>query len=184
MKTQEMNIQLTNLTKHPRRSLLRLAAASAAGWVALVQPLRVDAANAGSDQAVVAPEFEGTWLETVTAKGDNLPPEAKHPFTALGTFARGGGMVGIAGNTAPTRGNTVFGTWTKTGPKQFACTFMGFYYDAKGVLENYVKVHETLRLGSDPDTYDGVSTIQLLDTKFSVIAQINGIIHGTRIHAQ
>ena len=37
---------------------------------------------------------------------------------------------------------------------------------------------------ADPDAYDGVATVQQLDTKFAVLGQFNATTHATRIRAE
>lgn len=181
MKLPETTTQ-TSVTKHPRRSILRIGAAALAGWFAALQTSPASAAPVAAENGVVAPELEGTWLETVTFHGENLPPEAQTPFPTFITFARGGGLLTISSSIAPTRGNMSFGSWKKVGNK-YVYTFMGFYYDAQGVLENYVKIVETLRFEKDGKSYNGEAKAQMFDVNMNLLGGAEATTHATRIMA-
>jgi hypothetical protein len=128
--------------------------------------------------AEVSSEIEGTWLATVTI------PDGPPPFPSLVTYARGGALIATDGSVAPALGNVYQGTWTKTGPHQFAFTFMGFQYDAAGVLTNYIRAHETLQLERSGNIYNGVTSLEFLDTNMNVIATASSTTHAVRIDAQ
>ena len=76
------------------------------------------------------------------------------------------------------------GTWTKTGPHEFAFTFLGFQHDANGIFTNYLRGRETLRLEPGGNAYNGVTTIDVLDTAQNVISTASATTHGTRVNAQ
>ena len=84
-------------------------------------------------------EIEGTWLGTITIP--DVPP-----FPSLVTYARGGALTVTDSSVAPALGNVYQGVWAETGPQKFAFTFMGFQYDAKGVLTGYIRAHEIVQL--------------------------------------
>ena len=111
----------------------------------------------------VAPELEGTWLATVTI------PDGPPPFPSLVSYARGGALIVTDSSVPPASGNVYQGTWTKTGSHEFAFTFLGFQYDAQGVFSNYIRVHETIQLESGGSAYNGVTTIEALDTAQNLI---------------
>jgi hypothetical protein len=148
-------------------------------FVALVATLVViGTQSATAESGAVAPELEGTWLVTVTIKDG--PP----PFPSLVSYARGGALIVTDSSGGPAFGNVDQGTWTKTGPHEFAFTFLGFQYDANGIFTNYIRGRETLRLERGGNTYNGVTTVDILDTAQNVIATSMGITHGTRVNAQ
>ena len=66
----------------------------------------------------------------------------------------------------------------------FALTFVGFQYNANGSLTNYIRGRETLRLEPGGLAYNGVTTIETLDTAQKVIATYSGTTRGTRVNAQ
>jgi hypothetical protein len=128
--------------------------------------------------AEASPEIEGTWLATITV------PDGPPPFPSIVTYARGGGFVATDSSVSPALGNVYHGAWTKTGPHQFAFTFLGFQYDASGVLAGYVRAHETLQLEPGGDVYNGVTSIEILDINQDVIMRLSSTSHATRLNAQ
>ncbi len=135
--------------------------------------------SATADSGAVAPELEGTWLVTVTLQDG--PP----PFPSLVSFARGGAfIVTDSASGGPAAGNVYQGTWTRTGPDEFAFTFLGFQYDAAGSLANYLRGRETIRLERNGNAYNGMTTVDVLDTAQNVIATSKGTTHATRVKAQ
>lgn len=185
MKLPETMNQEMNGTKHPRRSILQMGAAALAGWFAALQSAPATAATvAAAESGTVAPELEGTWLETITFHGEDLPPEARSPFPTFITFARGGGLLTIAGNTPPALENLSFGSWKKVGNK-YVYTIMGFIYNAQGVLESYLSGHETLQVSKDRKSFEGVVRAQILDLNLNKIGgEGHGTSHATRIVAE
>ena len=125
----------------------------------------------------VAPELEGTWLVTVTI------PDGPPPFPSLVTYARGGALTVTDSSLPPASGNVYQGTWARTGPREFAFTFLGFQYDAQGVFSNYIRVRETVRLHRSGNAYNGVTAIEVLDTAMNVIETASATTHATRITA-
>jgi hypothetical protein len=117
-------------------------------------------------------------LATVTIP--NGPP----PFPSLLSYARGGALTVTDGGVAPALGHVYQGTWTKTGPREFAFTFLGLQYDTGDVWTGYIRAHETLKLQPDGKTYDGVTIIEILDTGMNVIATDSSTSHATRVNAQ
>ncbi len=129
-----------------------------------------------ADNGTVAPEIEGTWLATVTIPGGP-------PFPSLVTYARGGALTVTDGSVSPASGNVYQGTWARTGAKAFAFTFLGLQYDANGVLANYIRASETLRLEPGGDAYNGTTKIEILDLDQNVIATDSSTTHATRVAA-
>jgi hypothetical protein len=131
-----------------------------------------------AESAAVAPEIEGTWLATVTI------PDGPPPFPSLLTYAAGGALIATDSSVPPANGNVYQGTWTKTGPHKFAFTFLGFQYDANGVLTNYFRARETLQIERGGNAYSGVTTIEILDLSLNVIATSSSTTHAVRLTAQ
>ncbi len=113
--------------------------------------------------AEVSPEIEGSWLAMITV------PDGPLPFPSLVTFASGGALIVTDSSVPPALGNVYQGAWTKTGPHQFAFTFLGFQYDSAGVLTGYVRAHETIQLEPGGNVYNGVTSIEILDINQNVI---------------
>jgi hypothetical protein len=164
-----------------RRSLLIAGASASAGAVAAFGAMATPT-TAFADDGAVAPEVEGTWIETVTFP--DLPPQFQN-FPTLMTYARGGGLITVASNRPPAIGNVSLGTWAKSGPKQYSLMFLGMFFNAStGALENYIKVRETFRFKGDRDTYTGEATAQLLDLNMNVLGQFNATSRAVRVKAQ
>lgn len=134
-------------------------------------------ANPNTAESAVAPELEGTWLATVTI------PDGPPPFPALLSYARGGALTVSDSSLSPASGNVYLGTWARKGSHEFAFTFLGFQYDAQGVFSNYIRVHETIQLESGGSAYNGVTTIEVLDTAQNVIGTASATTHATRVSA-
>jgi hypothetical protein len=164
-----------------RRSLLIAGASASAGAVAALGVM-ANPTPAFAENGAVAPEIEGTWIEMVTFP--DLPPAFQN-FPTLTTYARGGGLITLASNRPPAIGNLSFGTWAKSGPKQYSLLFLGMFFNAStGALENYIRVRETFRFKGDHDTYTGEATAQMLDLNMNVLGQFNATTRATRVKAQ
>ena len=111
-------------------------------------------------------------------------PDGPPPFPSLVTYARGGGLIVTDSSVPPALGNLNQGVWTKIGPRKYAITFLGFQYDAAGVLTGYFKAHETVQLEPGGNAYNGVTVIEILDTDLNVIATDSSTTHATRISAK
>jgi hypothetical protein len=135
----------------------------------------IGAQSVAADNGTVAPELEGTWLVTVTI------PDGPPPFPSLVTYARGGALLVTDSSVSPALGNVYQGTWAKTGAQTFAFTFLGFQYDADGVLANYIRARETVRLEPGGNAYNGVTIIEVLDLDQNVSATASLTTHGTRV---
>lgn len=139
---------------------------------------RHDDLQANAAENTVSPEIEGTWLVTVSLDSPDAPP-----FPVLVSYSRGGAMATSDSGPGPAAGNTYFGTWTRTRAHVYAFTFLGFQFDGKGVLSNYVRGQETLKVEPDGRVYKGVTKIDILDTSMAVIQSYNGASSGKRINA-
>jgi hypothetical protein len=163
-------------SKHTSMKLGLLALVITIALAATVALIGVQSVTA--EGGAVAPEIEGTWLATITIQDG--PPS----FPSLVTYARGGALTVTDSSIAPALGNAYQGTWTKTGPHEFAFTFLGFQFDANGVFANYIRARETIQLQRDGKAYNGVSTIEILDTAQNVLATMSSTSHATRVNAQ
>ena len=132
--------------------------------------------SAAAGDAATAPELEGTWLATITIQDG--PP----PFPSLLSYGRGGALIITDSSVSPALGNVYQGTWTKTGAHKYTFTFLGLQYDTSGLLSGYLRGHETLRLQSGGQTYDGVGTVEVLDIGQNVIATGASTSHATRVN--
>jgi hypothetical protein len=145
----------------------------------LIAALMISQSAQANDAAgSVAPELEGTWLVTVTI------PDGPPPFASLATYARGGALTISDSSLSPALGNVYQGTWVRTGAREFGFTFLGFQYDAQGTFANYIRARETIRLERGGDAYNGVTTIEVLDTTQNVIATATATTHAVRVAAR
>ena len=131
-----------------------------------------------AEGAAVASEIEGTWLATVTI------PDGPPPFPSLVTYARGGALTVTDSSVAPALGNVYQGTWTKTGPREFTFTFLGFQFDDAGVLTGYIRARETIQLQPGGRAYNGTTTIEFLDLNLDVVGTASSTSQATRVNAQ
>ena len=91
-----------------------------------------------------APELEGSWEITVLPNGGD-------PITNIATFTGNGGVI----NTDPDPNlSTGHGTWVKTGPQQYAVTFVHFLSN-QGVPLGTLKVRAVMQLDNSTDTFSG-----------------------------
>jgi hypothetical protein len=90
------------------------------------------------------------------------------------------------GSVSGALGNVYQGTWARKGDRKIVFSFLGFQYDAAGVLASYIRVHETIRLERSGDTYNSISsTVEILDPNLNVVAgPFAATTHGTRINAE
>ena len=100
------------------------------------------------------------------------------------TYAGGGALIVTDSSVPPALGNVYQGAWTKTGPHEFAFTFVGFQYDETGALIGYIRAHENLQLDPGEDVYTGETAIEILDLDMNVIATDSSTSYATRIDAE
>jgi hypothetical protein len=164
--------------KHTLVKLGLLALVVTIGLAATIALIGTQSVTA--EGGAVAPEIEGTWLATITVAIPDGPP----PFPSLLTYARGGGLTVTDGGVAPALGNVYQGTWAKTGPHEFAFTFVGFQYDANGVFAGYIRARETVSIQPDGEAYDSVATLEFFDAEWEPIGNATSTSHATRVSAQ
>ena len=102
--------------------------------------------------------IEGGWLFTVT-----VPPGTPGPasFTALDSFAAGGGWSGRASIDAVTNLSPGYGTWKRT-PDGVVVTQVQFSQDAAGNPTGTVIILKQVQF-TDADTLQGTSQISFCD---------------------
>ncbi len=90
------------------------------------------------------------------------------------------------GLTPPSLGNIYQGTWARTGNREVTFTFLGFQFNAAGVLASYIRVHEILRFERSGNAYNStLSTVEILDLNLNVVfGPLALTTHSTRINAQ
>jgi hypothetical protein len=136
--------------------------------MALMVALLVTVASAQSGSAEKA-TLAGSWVIYVTPAPEGDIP----PFVILRAFTKDGGMI----NSSPTNGAAV-GEWIKTGPRQFASTFMGFTKVGEDFL--LLKVRESVEINERGDTFAGPDQIDIFDSEENVVITGNGTARGTR----
>jgi len=162
-----------------KHTIMKLGLLALAVTISLAATIAITGAQSATGEGgAVAPEIEGTWLATITV------PDGPPPFPSIMTYARGGALTATDSSGAPALGNVYQGTWTRTGSHKFAFTVLGFQYDANGVFAGYFRVRETIRLQPDGKAYDGVATIEILDTEQNVLYTGSTTSHATRVNAQ
>jgi len=136
--------------------------------------------SAQAQGGAVAPQIEGSWHVIVSS------PDIPVPFPSLMTFCAGGGVVVTDSSLPPSLGNVYHGTWARNGAHEITFKFLGFQYDAAGVLSGYIRVHETIRLERSGNTYNSISSaLEFLDVDQNVVfGPFLATTHGTRINAE
>jgi hypothetical protein len=172
-----MKIQIANPKASNSRIALSLCAIGI--MIALIAMIMLFGAQISSASAQVSPEIEGTWLAMVT-----VPEGPPFPFPSLVTYASGGALTVTDSSVPPALGNVYQGSWTRTGPHEFAFTFLGFQYDEAGGFSGYITAHEILQLEPGGDVYNGVTSLAILDPDMNVIVEMTSTSHATRISAR
>jgi len=181
---QDSRINLaTSAVKNPRRSFLRLAAAAATGWIASLRTNLASATTAVEAKVDPSRALEGTWLEQARFLSLNLKPGERNTYPKFITCSRGNGLFAMACHMAPNRGNISSGAWKGDNPKEeFVLSHTSFIYDVKGGLEKIVKTRETITFQPDLESFDGVAAIDFVDERNVVLAHLDALTHGTRVH--
>jgi hypothetical protein len=102
--------------------------------------------------------IEGGWLFTVTPPIGSPGPAS---FSALDTFAAGGGWSGVSAADAPTSVSPAHGTW-KYVKDYFVITQVAFGYDSSGNPTGQIIIHKQVHF-TGSNSLEGTSTISFCD---------------------
>jgi hypothetical protein len=131
--------------------------------------------GAGDEGGVPVGELEGTWNVTVSLIGP--PPGFGSSFTALETYARGGGLVTT--NNLPPVARPGLGSWARRG-RSFAVSIQFFLFDASGSPAGLIRVRHRINLDRD-DEYFGEGLAQFFDAHENVLLTVPFTSHGRRL---
>jgi hypothetical protein len=118
---------------------------------------------------------EGAW--NVTINYDGQPPCASAPavFTREGTI--------IADSCSQNVG-VGYGSWVRTGNRQFASTFIGNLYGPGGVVVGRYKVRASGSIDATGNTFSALFRTDLFDTAGNPIGSFTGTVTATRIRVE
>jgi hypothetical protein len=87
-----------------------------------------------------------------------------------------------SGGHAPATGNFCLGVWGTTGFQTFELNHFPISYDATtGTLTNYINLRETITLSPSGDSYTGMFTLLIYDTKGNQVDHLAGTVAATRL---
>ena len=119
------------------------------GLLSLVFAAASPSASQGDERSH---DLIGTWFVYV-CPGSSDPCSTASLIINLASFTKDGATVNADfGNPAPSPG---LGVWVKTGPNQFATTFVELLSDTSGALAGRIKLRAALRYDPKSDTLAG-----------------------------
>jgi hypothetical protein len=147
-----------------------LAALVLAGMIASLIAFTGTRSSVSAGGAEVAPELEGSWEVTVDPGPNQL--------LSLATFDRGGGMVVVNPNKHI---STAHGNWVKTGPHDYAVTFVYILRNAAGEIDiGTIKIRSVIQLDPATETFSGPEQV-IVTIGGTVVDSSCGIVQGKRI---
>ncbi len=134
----------------------------------------IEAATPNSESK--AHGFVGLWDSKLIDDGQVID-EGFDAFHSDGTEI-------LVDQSNPITDNVCLGVWKQTGPATIELKHPSWYFDLDGNLLGSVIIHETLTLDADCDSFHGVASEDVYDTKGNKIAHYEGFeIKATRIKA-
>ena len=128
-----------------------------------------------------AQKLEGSWTMTLTPI---LPPGAPPigPFTAYGTFARGGAFIGSARTAGfSSFANPQHGVWEHRGGNRYAFSFKQDQLDATGLFISVLTADTLITLDGN-DSFAGVTSAEVHDADGNLIVSLGcGTVTGERM---
>jgi hypothetical protein len=149
------------------RRLLLSAGVVALGLGGLIAQARASEGDDSDSRSADGPV--GSWSVT--------DPTNPH-FHALATYGDDGTFTVSAGNAAMSGGH---GVWKKTGPGTFELSFFIYHFNAAGIPDRLLRVHENATLDKDRDEFDGAGTTSVCDVDGKNCTLETDVRHGTRI---
>ena len=158
-----------------RRTVLERAGALGGAALVGLAPGVVLADGDGNSDSI-----EGAWIGPTNA-GQAFPP-----FLAAYTFAPGGGMVTSSSIDLSPRSLSTpgYGTWKRTGPRQFLFTFNAFVFDPQGNPAGVVKSRATALLSAAGDAFTGAFKFDVFAPNGAVVFSGGGTHSATRIRPE
>ena len=136
--------------------------------MALTVALLATAASAQSG-LTKEPTLAGSWVVYVTPAPESDIP----PFVNVQAFTKDGRTI-----TSDSTDGAGVGEWIKTGPRQFAVTFMGFTKVGEDFL--LFKVRGPLEVNKSGDTFAGSFQTDIFDGEGNVVITFTGTVRATR----
>jgi hypothetical protein len=149
----------------------------AVGALALSATGALSAPHKAGDHA--ANPLVGTWVTSVTLT--NPPAGVDGTFQGLDTFVAGGGIIVSSSQSHPTQRSLAHGNYTRTGDRQYACSFVWFRFDPTGAFAGMQRVRRTMTVSRDGTSFQAEDTIDVLAPNGTVVATIQGTETGQRL---
>jgi hypothetical protein len=121
--------------------------------------------------------IEGAWNVTVTFNAQGLPPCAPAGTLITAVNANSGSIMAESCYASEGAG---YGSWVRTGPNQFAATFIGNSFGAGGTVASTYKVRSSVSLGS-ANTFSGPFTTDFFDLQGHLLGTVTGTVSAVRI---
>jgi len=138
--------------------------------VAIATMITLTSTSSATPDGSSAPELEGSWEVTVDP-GENQS-------LSLATFDRGGGMVVVNPNKHISTGH---GNWVKTGPHEYAVTFVYILRSTPGEIDiGTIKIRSVIQLDAATDTFSGPEQL-IVTIGGTVVDSSCGNVQGKRI---
>jgi hypothetical protein len=159
-------------TSATRRQLLKGAGAIGVGALAALAPMKI--ARAEDD----AQGIEGSWLVTVTVRGQGPPP-----FLSLWSFTPGGVFIATDTiNALPQfSASTEHGVWERKGDREVAAAAIKFSFDPSGNFIGQFKGRGVIELAEDFSTWTSLAEVQQFDLTGKLLFSASVDLNAARI---
>jgi len=140
--------------------------------------LSASAAGGAQGNGNSIPTIVGLWSGTLTLTGGGPYDQQFDQWFADGN------ELAIDNAVPPLLGNVCIGRWTKVGPQTYQLRHVTWNWDASGMnLAGTFLLLETIKLGSDGNSYSGTFLSDSFDTSGNVIPSLHaeGTVVATRI---
>jgi hypothetical protein len=123
--------------------------------------------------------IEGAFNATVTIK--NCSNGAVLGSTRALLLFHHGGTVTIDNTQAPTLRGLILGTWVREGVKRYTSDVSHFNHFEDGTFSGVNKIHRTIVLGQDADTFAADLRVQVFGVDGTLLAEVCPTEAGTRV---
>jgi hypothetical protein len=124
--------------------------------------------------------IEGVWESNVTVT-DCASNAVLRSFKGVGLFQRGGALT--ADNSLPRLTQSIaLGHWKRDDVHAYTANFRLFRFNLDGSLAGSQKVHRSLILAADKNSFSGTITAQVMDTAEVVLLTTCGSETAVRIY--
>jgi hypothetical protein len=127
----------------------------------------------------------GEWQVLESVSGMQRQIRAISTFGQDGSFLTAGDQQGppVPGAAGPTRIGPGFGTWKRTGAREFQLTFYAVLCNKQGIVKGYQKVRGTIELRESGDELEASGESQFSDTNGKVFATVPVEVKGMRLES-